>query len=95
MRTQLEKDPNFSQILNHKMIGKNITQCVTGLEVNAIVKRVFEDKYSIFLETEHEEVQWGDNKFTKGSVSMRKFDGWIIGEPKINGIKLTKEDFIN
>ena len=79
-----------TQIKNHKMIGKTITKWVTGLKVQAIVTKAWEDKYSITFETKHEPVQWGDDQYTNTTCSIRKSDGWIIGTDD-----LTKNDFYN
>ena len=88
--SQFETDKNFTEIKNHKMIGKTITKWVTGLEVQATVTRVWENEYSIYMQTIHEPVQWGDDHFTNTSVSIRKWDNWIRGTEH-----LTASDFYN
>jgi len=88
-KSMYEASPDHTEIKNHKMIGRTIKKWCFGLEVLAKVTRVWETPYSISMETEHEPVRYRDDFFTKGSVTLRKCDGWIIGTDH-----LTPEDFL-
>ena len=88
-KSMYETSPDHTEIKNHKMIGRTIKSWCTGKEVLAKVTRVWESPYTISMETEHEPVMWGGDYFTEGSVTLRKYDGWIIGTDH-----LTPEDFL-
>lgn len=77
-KSMYEKSKLFTEIKNHKMIGKKVLAWVTGKEVLSEITRVWEDKYSVILETKHEPVNWGGELYTESSISMRKYDKRII-----------------
>lgn len=77
-------------IENHPMIGQVIRTLCTGLEVDATVVEVTEDRHRVTFHVDmHQDVQWGDQTFTKDTCSMRKFDQWIIGTKTV-----TAEQFL-
>lgn len=91
MKNQYETSGMHTEVKNHKMIGKVITEWMTGWEVQSTVTNVYEDKYSITLYTKlHEGVNYGGDIYETGQVTLRKCDNWIVGSDHV-----TVEDFLN